>query len=431
MTQQINQYAEALAYLYDLRWFGAKLGLENVRALTGRMGNPGRHLRFLHVAGTNGKGSTCAMLESIYRTAGYRTGLFTSPHLVSFRERLQVDRTWISRDDVIRLVNQLRPFLEQFPQENHPTFFEALTVMALVYFTEQHCDVVIWETGLGGRLDATNMVTPLASIITNVQFDHQKWLGNTLREIAAEKAGIIKPGVPVITGETGDEPLQVIVDTAQACGSAVHKAEPFEAMFPSLEKVPLPLSGAHQRRNAATAIATIETLQGILPVPESSIRTGLGTVHWPGRMQSFTAANGQRFLLDGAHNIAGAEALAGALRREASQQRTLILGILLDKDYSAICHALSPLAQRILLVPVQNERTAMPAQLVEACVQSNPSAEVIACSTLAEAIRLAATPQTVVITGSLYLVGEAIQLLGLAPPDAGDERHLNEWAGRR
>src|SRR5664280_556175 len=203
-------YAEAVQFLYGLRLFGAKFGLENTVKLAALAGNPQNGLRFIHVAGTNGKGSTCAMLESIYRAAGLRVGLFTSPHLVSFRERIQVNRQLIPESEVIRLVSEIRPLLQQFSADNHPTMFEVVTVMALKFFAEQKCDLVIWETGLGGRLDATNIVTPLVSVITNIAFDHQPWLGDTLGKIAAEKAGIIKPGVPVITATDATETLWVI-----------------------------------------------------------------------------------------------------------------------------------------------------------------------------------------------------------------------------
>src|ERR1041385_7408541 len=207
-------YPEAIQFLYDLRWFGLKLGLENTFKLAALAGNPQDKLRFIHVAGTNGKGSTCAMLESIYRAAGLRVGLFTSPHLVSFRERIQVNRELISEKDVVRLVDEMKPLLKEFPADHHPTFFEVVTVMALKYFAEQKCDLVIWETGLGGRLDATNIVTPLASVITNIGLDHEQWLGDTIEKIAAEKAGIIKPGVPVITAAE-NEALRVIESIAK------------------------------------------------------------------------------------------------------------------------------------------------------------------------------------------------------------------------
>src|SRR5262245_25821471 len=170
-------YAEAVQYLYSLRLFGAKLGLENPRQLAELAGNPQNELRFIHVAGTNGKGSTCAMLESIYRHAGLRVGLFTSPHLVRFNERIQVDRVPVAEGEIVRLVQEAKEW--RFSSEGHPTFFELVTVMALRYFAEQRCDLVIWETGMGGRLDATNIVTPLASVITNIQLDHENWLGHT------------------------------------------------------------------------------------------------------------------------------------------------------------------------------------------------------------------------------------------------------------
>src|SRR5436309_11643328 len=224
-------YPEAIQFLYSLRLFGLKLGLENTFKLAALAGNPQNKLRFIHVAGTNGKGSTCAMLESIYRAAGLRVGLFTSPHLVSFRERIQVNRRLISEADVVRLVAELReqcgtgfqpvstvksPGLEQGDRRDAcPTFFEVVTVMALRYFAEQQCDLVIWETGLGGRLDATNIVTPLASVFTNIGIDHSEWLGETVEKIAAEKAGIIKPGVPVVTAAQPGEGLEVIAAVAR------------------------------------------------------------------------------------------------------------------------------------------------------------------------------------------------------------------------
>src|ERR1051325_6520679 len=192
-------YPAAIKFLYDLQMFGSKLGLENTRRLAALAGNPQDKLRFIHVAGTNGKGSTCAMLESIYRTAGVRVGLFTSPHLVSFAERIQVGRRMIGEADVARLVRDVQPWLKEFPADQHPTFFEIITILALRYFAEQKVELVIWETGLGGRLDATNIVTPLASVITNIDIEHSEWLGDTVEKIAGEKAGIIKPGVPVIT----------------------------------------------------------------------------------------------------------------------------------------------------------------------------------------------------------------------------------------
>ncbi len=422
-------YTEAIQFLYDLRLFGAKFGLENTLKLAALAGNPQTQLRFIHVAGTNGKGSTCAMLEGIYRASGLRVGLFTSPHLVSFRERIQIGRQWITEADAVRLVEHFQPLLRQFPEEHHPTFFEVVTVMALKFFAEQSCDLVVWETGLGGRLDSTNIVTPLASVITNISLDHQQWLGNTLASIASEKAGIIKPGVPVLTTTDESDALAVIQ------GVATEKRAPLTVVasenLPS-EMVPLfeksgPLRGEHQKRNAALALATVETLQKQVPVSATQIREGLQNVHWPGRLQLIRKPNGGRILLDGAHNIASAMVLHGAIGHDfPSEPRTLILGILEDKDWRPICQILAPLARTILAVPVRSQRTARPQELAEACRVANPAAEVFVCHSLKEALEHSSARDFTIITGSLYLVGEALELLGYFPTTRS-EHELNEW----
>jgi dihydrofolate synthase / folylpolyglutamate synthase len=423
-------YSEAVQFLYNLRLFGAKFGLENTFKLAARAGNPQNQLRFIHVAGTNGKGSTCAMLESIYRAAGLRVGLFTSPHLVSFRERIQVNRELISKNEVIRLVEALQPMLKEFHNDHHPTFFEVVTVMALKFFAEQKCDLVIWETGLGGRLDATNIVTPLASVITNIAFDHQQWLGDTLAKIAAEKAGIIKPSVPVITAADEPEALTVIEKTAREKNAPLIKVAQASRLHAAAGTAALPLPGDHQRLNAALALAVVETLQSKIPANDSAIRTGLETVNWPGRLQLVQTQSGQNILLDGAHNVAGAKALLSALGENyPTARRTLILGVLQDKDWPQICRVLAPLAARIFTVPVASERTAGARELAAACRVANPAVKIAACDSLRMALDQAANDRFVVVTGSLYLVGEALELLGLSPA-AGDERALNEWSAR-
>ena len=471
-------YPDAIQFLYGLRLFGLNLGLENTFRLAALAGNPQEKLRFIHVAGTNGKGSTCAMLESIYRAAGLRVGLFTSPHLVSFRERIQVNRQLIAESAVARLVDEMQRLLVHFDPEGRagfqpagsagiparswvtadtdaastarrdacPTFFEVVTVMALRYFAEEQCDLVIWETGLGGRLDATNIVTPLASVISNIQFDHQNWLGNTRAEIATEKAGIIKPGRPVITATDAPEALEVIARTAREKNAPLIKVGQASSLSPAGVLPALPLLGAHQRLNAAVAVATVKALQAIIPVTHHAVRLGLETVQWSGRLQVVKTKSGPTFLLDGAHNADGAEALRSALGSEAiraaiSAQRpeadgkpcreepgvTLILGVLEDKDWQTICQTLAPLARRIFLAPVSNERTAPPQTLRDACAQANPAAETIACPSLADALNRVSHDPLVVITGSLYLVGEAMELLQLSPDGAVGERGLNEW----
>jgi dihydrofolate synthase/folylpolyglutamate synthase len=381
------------------------------------------------------------MLESIYRQAGLRVGLFTSPHLISFRERIEVNRRLIGEDEVIRLVDELQPLLKQFPDGHHPTFFEVVTVMALKFFAEQQCDLVIWETGLGGRLDATNIVKPLASLVTNIQFDHRQWLGDTLGKIAAEKAGIIKPGVPVITATDELEALKVIEEVARKQNAPLIKINSWEgrrAAVPNqnqsgsptrqpshIEK--LPLLGEHQKLNAALALSTVETLQNQIPVTEEKIRVGLANISWPGRLQLIPLPDGRRILLDGAHNVAGVKALAAALEKDfPAPKRTLVLGVLQDKDWRHIGETLAPLATRIFTVPVSSERSTNPNELAAACRAANSSAEIGTCHSLREALKKIAQDDFVVITGSLYLVGEALELLGLAPAGR-DERGLNEW----
>jgi len=275
-------YAEAIQFLYGLQLFGTHFGLERAEKLAALVGNPEKKLRFIHIAGTNGKGSTCAMLESIYRTTGLRVGLFISPHLVSFRERMQINRQLIPQQEIVRLVSEIQPLLKTFPADNHPTMFEVVAVMALKYFAEQKCDLVIWETGLGGRLDATNIVTPLASVITNIAFDHTQWLGDTLAKIAAEKAGIIKPGIPVLTAAENPEALAVIEEVAKEKGAPLTQ---FRNSDFGIRISDLPLLGEHQKLNAALALATVEVLQRQIPVTPKQIETGLQNVDWPGRLQ--------------------------------------------------------------------------------------------------------------------------------------------------
>ena len=420
MNEEIPGYAAALEFLYRLKVFGTNFGLENTFQLAERVGNPQEKLRFIHVAGTNGKGSTCAMLESIYRAAGLRVGLFTSPHLVSFRERIQINRQLIPETEVARLVQKLRAA----NQENEATLFEFATVMALKFFAEQKCDLVIWETGLGGRLDATNIVTPLASVITNIAFDHQQWLGDTLEKIAAEKAGIIKPGVPVVTATEAPAALAVIKAVA------LERQSPLTQISSSHASRLTPhasLLGDHQNMNTALAVATVEVLQKNIPVAAETIRPGLAAVNWPGRLQLIQKADGRKILLDGAHNVAGTECLRAALEKHFPDVRpVLIFGALADKNWPAICQILAPLAAQIYTVPVASERTAGATELAGAFHSANPAASVTICENLARALIASKHEPFIIITGSLYLIGEALEQLGLSPANSG-ERRLNEW----
>jgi dihydrofolate synthase / folylpolyglutamate synthase len=416
------RYADAIQFLYGLQLFGAHFGLERVEKLAALAGNPEKNLRFIHVAGTNGKGSTCAMLESIYRAAGLRVGLFTSPHLVSFRERIQINRHLIPQTEIVRLASEIQPLLKNFPADNHPTMFEVVTVMALKYFAEQKCDLVIWETGLGGRLDATNIVTPLASVITNIALDHTEWLGDTLAKIAAEKAGIIKSGVPVVTAEENLAPLAVIEKTAEEKNAPFTRIQKPEAR----RQKPVGLLGEHQKQNAALALATVEILQKQIPVSGTQIETGLQNVNWPGRLQ-LVERGAQKILLDGAHNVAGAETLRAVLEKDfAGVRPVFIFGALADKKWPEICRILAPVAAKVFTVPVASSRTAMAEELSGGFQRAVPNLFVQSKSNLAEALNASKDEPFVVITGSLYLIGEALEQLGVLPAD-GAERGLNDW----
>lgn len=428
-------YAEALDYLNGLAVFGARFGLETTQRLAASLGNPQEQLRFIHVAGTNGKGSTCAMLESIYRAAGFRVGLFTSPHLVSFRERIQVDRRLISEEDLARLVQEVigREANEAGSQRPRsqiahasPTLFECVTVIALKYFCEQRCDLVIWETGLGGRLDATNIVTPLASVITNIALDHQQWLGDSLDKIAAEKAGIIKPDVPVLTAVDTDEAVAVIrAEAERKRVPFTHVKGELRSMSEDGAPIHLPLRGGHQCRNAALATAVVRALQEKLPVSQAALRRGLETVQWAGRLQTEKLGD-REFLLDGAHNLDGVQALVRALQSEIDRQRfALVLGMLSDKECDLMCRTLAPLARRIAAVRVNSSRSAEPTLLADYCRQANPEALVTSHEAVDDALIALGDEPRVLIAGSLYLIGEAMERLGLEAK-AG-ERGLNEW----
>ncbi len=421
-------YTEAIQFLYSLGLFGARFGLENSFKLAALAGNPQDKLRFIHVAGTNGKGSTCAMLESIYRAAGLRVGLFTSPHLVAFGERIQVNRQLIPEPAIARLVGEVQPLLDCFPSDSPPTFFEVVTNMALRYFAEQRCDVVIWETGLGGRLDATNIVTPLASVITTIDFDHEQWLGDTLEKIAFEKAGIIKPGVPIITSAAAGKGWEVIAETARQRGAPLTSVFWEDGNLPPLDTIHLPLLGRHQKLNAALAISTVRTLAREIPVSDEAIRTGLSTIHWPGRMQLVKTFSGQTILLDGAHNKSGSEVLIETLRQEFPEAKpTILFGVLRDKDWRAMGATLAQHAARLVLTPVSSERSLRPEELMTACHAANPNTPVTVSPSLAAALKETASEPFIVITGSLYLIGEAIELLQLSPALPQNERGLNEW----
>jgi dihydrofolate synthase/folylpolyglutamate synthase len=390
-------YPEALAWLYGTQDRGIKLGLDRVRAFLAELGWVAGNQRFLHVAGTNGKGSVCAMLDSICRAAGMRTGLFTSPHLLTFRERVRVDGEMAAKEEIARELTRIRGVYGG----TQATFFEITTALALEIFRGHGTDVVVLETGMGGRLDATNVAPPRVAVITSIGLDHMQFLGGTLREIAWEKAGIIKPGVPVVTGPLPEEAAAVMGQVAAERGAPL-----IEVREPARD-FEVGLKGAHQRINAAVALRALEAA-GLHIAPEHLAR-GLRSVTWPGRFQD----TGHGFILDGAHNPEAAKRLVETWREQYGDRRTqVILGIVQDKDARGICAELAAVAEEFIVVPVRSPRAGPVEELIEIAREWRPTR---AYGSLDEAIQSAprgATPA--MITGSLFLMGEALALLGLA-----------------
>lgn len=399
MPRPSPSYQEALAWLYRTQLFGIKLGLENTQRLLGALDVPAKGQRFVHVAGTNGKGSVCAMIEAICRAQGYHTGLFISPHLVTYRERIRVDGKMITEEEVAENLTTIRQLVSDW--EPHPTFFEITTALALMHFKKCDCEVVALETGLGGRLDATNAVEPVVSVITPIGYDHQAWLGNTLNEIAGEKAGIIKAGVPIVS--TPQEPAAEEVLRARAAECGV----PLEIVGEPYVKTPVSLAGAHQEQNAALAIAALRA--GGIRVGEDAITRGLADVHWPARFQRWD----ERVVIDGAHNPAGAGVLAKTWREQFGNERaTVILAVLRDKDVAGIWRALTPIAHRAILPSARSERALPPEELARTLSATDPSLHYSIASSLNEALDQARKENgRILITGSLHFAGEALATL--------------------
>jgi len=432
-------YAEATEFLFGLRRFGWRPGLATIQRLLALVGDPQAELPCVHVGGTNGKGSTAAMLDAMCRAAGRRTGLYTSPHLLSFTERIRVDGSPIGEAEIVSLTERLKAIASaHFAPETtrppdgclpHPTFFELTTAMAFLHFRQQAADVAVVEVGLGGRLDATNVVWPRVAAITNLALEHQEFLGRTLAEIASEKAGIIKPGVPVVTGAHG-EALAVIGETAARLGAPLtvvadsyrwvvrHSSftgQTFDLHGPRgrYEGLHIPLAGRHQVENAALAVAVAEALgeRGV-SLDESEIRRGLAETEWPGRLQ--VIQDRPWTILDGAHNPAGAEALAAFLaeRRGEYQRLFLVFGVLKDKDWTTMLGQLGPLADEIILTLPPTARAADPGVLAPIARQF---ARVIVAPDPAEALGLARTmareEDTILVTGSLYTVAAVLRIL--------------------
>jgi dihydrofolate synthase / folylpolyglutamate synthase len=390
------KYREALAWLYSLQRFGIKLGLENIRRLIAELHVDLATAHVIHVAGTNGKGSVCAMIDAICRAQGYRSALFTSPHLITFRERIRINGEMISEDAVATNLTTIRDLVRDW--DPHPTFFEIATALALKYFSEAKIDIVILETGLGGRLDATNAIRSDVAVVTPIALDHQKWLGDSLEKIAYEKAGIIKQKIPVISAAQRPEAEKVIRARAAECEA------PRQFITKPYDQSPLALRGAHQKQNAALAIATLRAAK--IDIDDSTVARGLISVEWPARFQKWD----ERTIIDGAHNPAAARILTDTWRETFGDQRaTVILAILSDKDIRGICEALAPITDSILLPKIRSERAFPPDELAQIVSAVTPKRECSIAPSIGDALDAArAKSNPILLTGSLHFAGEAL-----------------------
>ena len=415
-------YKQALAWLYGLQRFGIKLGLENIRRLLDEYCNgvwvkrpalvaaSASTPKVIHVAGTNGKGSVCAMIDSICRAQGYRTGLFTSPHLITFRERIRVNGGMISENAVADGLTTIRDLTADW--DPHPTFFEVTTALALKHFGDARIAIATLETGLGGRLDATNAVQSDVSVITPIGLDHEEWLGNTLAQIAGEKAGIIKPKVPVVSAPQELQAEEGIRARAAECDAPLHFVNGL------YDQSSIALRGRHQKENAAVAIAAIQAAN--IHVTEKAIVRGLTAIEWSARFQKWDAHT----IIDGAHNPSAARILAQTWREVFGDQKaTLVLAVLSDKDLRGICEALVSIAASVLLPKICSERAAAPEELakifdgvISGCRGgASPAGSWSSCLTISlagsvdEALELARTnSHPILITGSLHFAGEVL-----------------------
>lgn len=411
-------YQEALNYIDGVAWFGSKPGLSRVTELLRALGDPQDRLKFVHIAGTNGKGSCAAMLASVLKAAGYKTGLFTSPYLYRFNERMQINGEEIGNEALADIVTRVSIPAEKM--EDHPTEFELMTAAAMLWYAEEGCDIVVLEVGLGGRFDATNIISrPEVSVIMNIGLDHTKILGDTVEQIAAEKAGIIKPGCPCVLYQQSESVTQVIRDRCGETGSALTVAD-FSAIKPEFDSLEgqvftykgeayaIPLLGEHQRKNAAVVIETAEVLRRRgWRLPQEDVEHGLYAVSWPARFEP--VAEEPYFIVDGGHNPQCAQTVAENLQNYFPLcRRVLLMGVLADKDYQGLSEILAPEADEFVCVTPNSDR-ALPAQELAELLRSFGK-PVTVCDSIKEGVSAAidaAGPEGMVCAvGSLYMVGE-------------------------
>jgi dihydrofolate synthase/folylpolyglutamate synthase len=429
----MHSYSDTVKYLYGLQRLGMKFGLRNIKALLASVDNPQRKFPSIHIAGTNGKGSTAAFLASVVMEAGYKTALYTSPHLLRFTERIRVNGREISERRLVQYAGQLRPMIESV----RATFFEATTCIAFQYFADETVELAIVETGLGGRLDSTNVLVPLLSIITNVSFDHREYLGNTLRSIAREKAGIIKRDVPSVTGSREREVLETLKSAARKRGSRLFEASRVATLRVrengkhrttvsirspkvSIKDVPLGLDGLHQAENARLAVASVDILLrhrhfAFTRIRNASIARGLR------RVKENTGIHGRlekvgrhgRYTLDVAHNPAGVDTLVRALGNSRNRRYAIIFGVMKDKEYTPMIQGLAKVAEIFIAVAPSMPRALKVSVLYRRMKMLGVPAErsLTIRDGITKADDLAGPNGKVLITGSHFVVAEALGFL--------------------
>jgi len=398
-------YNQVIKYLNNREKFGIKLGLKNIRLLLKKVGSPHKKIKCIHVAGTNGKGSCCAMISSVLQEAGYKVGMYTSPHLKRFNERIKINNKEISNKDVVKY------FLKTKPHITTQTYFEVVTAIAFLYFNEKKVDFLVLEVGMGGRLDATNVVNPLVSLITTISLEHTEYLGNSLLKIAKEKAGIIKKNSIVVTGTNGNvfNLIKKIARKRKAKLVRAKKVKKLNGKFNinGYKKLELDLIGDFQLQNASNSIAVIEALRDYsIKIDKKKIKKGLKKARWQGRMQ-FLEKN---VLVDCAHNPAGIDVLIKEVKKLNYKNLILVMGILKDKDIKEMVKKIAPTADKVIVTKPKTERAAEPSIIEKEFVKYNKHCEIIkdVRKALSHAKKNKGKNDLILVTGSIYTVGEVV-----------------------
>jgi dihydrofolate synthase/folylpolyglutamate synthase len=413
-------YKETLEYISSINWKGSVLGLSRIRDLLEKLGNPQKELKFIHIAGTNGKGSTAAFLSSVLTEAGYKTGLFTSPYIEVYNERMQINNVNISDEELAEITTRIRPFADSM--DDAPTEFELNTAICMVYFKENHCDVVVLEVGMGGELDSTNVIdSPEIAVITAIGLDHTEELGGTIEEIARTKSGIIKEGCSAVVYKQADSVMDVFQKRCEDVSASLDISEPENILFkdqdisgltfayPGFEELKIPLIGSYQLENVALALKTIEVLKRKgWNISDEAVCEGLKKTRWPGRFEII--AKDPLFVVDGAHNPHGIRATAASIKTYFKDKKLVyIFGVMADKDYDDMLDQILPMAQEVHAVTPDNPRALEADRLAEIIrekgVDAYPHAsieEAVDCATQ----HASELGTSVIALGSLYMIGD-------------------------